>query len=76
MGGLVCYYDGCELSAISVLTQCSSKTSEVQVYPVTYICVYIDNFDRINRNIYDCGPKCQQVLTYTNVTEVLLYHST
>lgn len=35
MGGAVWHYDGCELSsAISVLTQRSSRTSDVQVYPV------------------------------------------
>ncbi len=41
MGGTVWHYDGCELSsAISVLTQHSGRTSEVQVHPVIeYRCV-------------------------------------
>lgn len=41
MGGAACHSDGCELSsAISVFTQHSSSTSEVQLYPVIeYRCV-------------------------------------
>lgn len=53
MEGAVLHYDSCELtSAISMLTWCSSRTSEVQVFLSLDIDVW-GTFASTNENCYD-----------------------
>lgn len=69
MEGAVWHHDGCELSsAISVLTQHSSRTSEVQVYLSLNIDVW-GTIARTKENCYD--QQCLQIWKKLAVSQVI-----
>lgn len=78
MGGAVWHYDGSELSSvISVLVQCWSRTSEVQVYCHCIWCVW-ETIASIKKNIVMIMTFCLKIFFFLysqNIQYIHFFHT-